>query len=53
MPKPALEKQRFPVSQDGEGGWVGGSIGNVCGGIVQIPMSKLEMGQVLGLPLII
>lgn len=32
---------------------MGGSGGNVCGGMVQIPMSKLAMGQVVGLPFII
>lgn len=37
----------------GKGGWVGGSLGKVCGGIVPTPMSKLGMGQVLGFVLIV
>lgn len=37
---------------EGEGGWVGGSLGKICGGTVLTPMSKLGMGLVLSLVLI-
>lgn len=37
---------------EGESGCVGGSLGKICGGTVLTPMSKLGMGQVLGLVLI-